>query len=325
VTLLASLLFLAALGVALALHEAAHALAAWLVGVPVYRFTLGAGPKLWSRIVRPGTELVLRVFPIWASSEVEGPSPDAPLGKLWRRALVFAAGPLASLAVAFGALAGLYFAGTHVPVPLTVGAVAPGSEAARAQLRPGDKVTAVDGAALGSWSELVDRIAESPGTELELQVQRGDRTQPLRVTPHPDERGEGRIGLAQQYVFHRDAPGPACARAGRHLFRSVLDVALLALRGRAHSSPPTRVPGAGWLGPTPGGADGAVRGVALLSALLGAFHLLPLPPLDGGGLLLLLLERSRRARYRRPTRVALHALGFAFLGAVLVLIAVRAA
>jgi len=298
VTLHTSLLFLVLLGIALALHEAAHALAARLAGVPVHRFTLGAGPRLWSRTLRSGTELVLRAVPIWASAELEGPALDARAGELWRRALVIAAGPLSSLALAFLALAGCTSPGRTCR-----------SRSPWARWPPAPRRRARSSArATGCWRWTAPRwragatswtgSPSRPGRSWSSRSSAGPHP-PGAGDPQPGERGGGRIGLSQQYVFSREAPDAAFARAGRHLLRSLIDTAELALRGRAHGS--SRAPGAGWLGPTPGGIDRAVRGVALLSALLGAFHLLPLPPLDGGALLLLLLERRRRARYRPAT------------------------
>jgi len=51
------------LGVLIIVHELGHFLAARWGGMPVARFSIGFGPRLWSRKYRE-TEFVLRLFPI---------------------------------------------------------------------------------------------------------------------------------------------------------------------------------------------------------------------------------------------------------------------
>ncbi|HYH98417.1 site-2 protease family protein, partial [Hyalangium sp.] len=175
-----ALLALLALGLLLAVHELGHLLAARLLGVRVPRFSLGFGPPLLSfRLL--GTEYVIAAIPIGAAATLHGMNPHTPgldpadpqsysAQRPWKRVLITLAGSLANYLFALGVLFTLYTSGTHVVVPLTVGTVTPGSEAARAQLLPGDRIRSVDGHAVKGWSEFVELIGRSPGQERTLVV-----------------------------------------------------------------------------------------------------------------------------------------------------------
>jgi regulator of sigma E protease len=89
------------------IHEAGHFAAARLMGIPVSGFSVGFGPRLWSR--RWGrTEYSLRALPL-GGFVVPGVSSDSEFRafQLRRRLAFFLGGPLANLVVAvplFGAL-----------------------------------------------------------------------------------------------------------------------------------------------------------------------------------------------------------------------------
>ncbi len=298
---------LVSLGVALWVHEAGHVLTARLVGLRVHRLVFGLGPRLLTRWPG-GMELVIRALPLWAESAVEVETPDAP-GRPGRRALVLLCGPLISLAFGLSVLTGLHLAGTHVVVPLTVGQIQPGSEAARAQLLPGDRVEQVNGASVANWRELTERIEEGSGTPLALSIRRGESQLEVSLVPRPDAEGMGRIGISQQYVFRRLPLGEAVESAALHSWSVVRDVVVGALTPRRFSP---RELSTGW------GLDRWLRALASVSVLLGALHLVPLPPLDTGAALLALAERRRRAPYSPTQRAAIQLGGFLLLAGLAV-------
>jgi regulator of sigma E protease len=320
------------LGLLVALHELGHLVAARLLGVRVDRYTFGFGPAVFSWKFR-GTEFVLGAVPLGGSTRIHGMNPHEPgvdaadptnfsAQRPAKRLLVLLAGPLANWLFALGILLALYTSGTHVVVPLTVGTINPGSEAARAQLLPGDRIVSVDGQPLESWSGFVELIAQSPGRELTLGVERQGEPRAVTVRPRPDERGEGRIGVSQQYVYRVHGPGQALLQAVAHTGNLVTEGTRMLgglLQGRrsvADANPVGLVKQSS--GAAGSGLGSFLRVMVSLSVALALFHLLPLPSLDGGRMLFVLIETVSRRKVPARVETVVHAVGFlVLLGVVL--------
>ncbi|RJS27058.1 peptidase M50 [Corallococcus sp. H22C18031201] len=327
------LFVLLALEALLVVHELGHLIAARLLGVPVPRFTLGFGPPVLSFGVG-GTRFIVGAVPLGAAAHLQGMNPhraDAAeetafdRRRPWRRLLIILAGPLANYVVAVGILLGLYLSGTHVVVPLTVGTVLPGSEAARAQLLPGDRIVHVDGKALSSWSEFVERMAQGTGRALTLGVDRHGEAREVTVRPRSDERGQGRIGVSQQYVYRTHAPGEALRQAFVHTGNVAAEgLATMTELLQGHDAGPGG-PGALMRQESTDVAtsdvDALLRALVAASVALALLTLIPVPGLDGGRVLLLLIEAVSGRRL--PTRVETLAqtLGFLALASAIVLMA----
>ena len=326
---------LLALGLLLAVHELGHLLMARLLGLRVDRFALGFGPPLLAfRVGR--TRVTVGAIPLGGSVQIHGMNPhgerlapEDPASFLsqprLRRALVHLAGPLTNYLVALAVLAGLYAAGTHVPVPLAIGTVVPGSVAARAQLVPGDVLRQLDGAPLSRWSQLVEAVAERPGQPLRLTVEREGSLRDVVLTPRMDEQGEGRIGVTQQYVHRSHGPLEALGLAFSHTWSIATEglglVAELArgAPGRQLAGPTVLVRQASEA--TTSGLDTFLRLLVSISIALCLFYLLPVPSLDGGRVLLLALERVTGRTLSGRTQTLLQTLGFLLLVAAVVWVA----
>ena len=299
-----TLVALVALGVLVLLHELAHLLAARAVGARAVVFSVGLGLPLYA-FRAAGQRWVLGAIPWGAWLRLEGENPYQPSSGVQevtfselspaRRAVVFLAGPTASLLVGVVLLTALHMHGTHVPVPMTVGAVDAHSEAARAGLHPGDILETLDGVRLQTWGEVTRSLGAAAGRAASLEVRRGDVTLVVVVHPSSDAQGRGRIGVAQQYAFVREPLGRAAAAALRHgaqLFRQTLAWAFALFRGPDEGEPGAAAMLLRKLAAVEG-LDGLTRALAAASIALGFLYLLPLPALDGGRLLLTLWERLR--------------------------------
>lgn len=331
------LLAILALGVLISLHELGHLLAARLFDVRVLRFSVGFGPPIFT-LRRGGTEYVLGAVPLGGYVRIHGMNPHEDAARRrekrsyaalspWKRMVIIAGGPLANYAVGYVLMVGLFMVGTHVPVALTLGTVEPGSEAARAQLRPGDQIQTVDGEPLATWSDLVERTADNAGRKLTLGILREGQLQQVEVIPRADEDGDGRIGVSQQYAFGQQGPLQAAGSALRHTQRLVVEGAaltwrlLLGKRGVQLSSPIALVNEV--KDAASSGFDAFVRVVVSLSVALAVFNLLPIPALDGGRLVFLGVEVARGRPASPKLETAAHAAGFLLLMALLLWVAVR--
>lgn len=334
-----ALLALFALGVLIFAHELGHLVFGWMLGIRASHVAFGMGPPLWTSR-RKGLRFSLGAIPLGGFVELEGENPHRsgldrePAGytaqRPWKRLLVLFGGPFTNALVALVALFALYLTGTHLPVPLTVGTVVPGSEAAYAQLRPGDRIRAVNDVPVGSWTALAERLGQSVDTPMRLNLERaeGPATGPITVTvtPRPDAPGgPGRIGISQQYVYRVLRPGAAFKQALKHLqwlAGEELSLTAKLIRGARG----TGLAAAGQMvrqasSAATSGLDALLRVLSSLSVALALFYLLPLPALDGGRMLLVAGEMIFRRKLSPRAQTLVQTLGLVILLGLLLWIA----
>ena len=158
--------FIVAVSVLVTVHEFGHYWVARRLGFKVLRFSVGFGKPLFSKVAGPDrTEYVIAAIPLGGYvkmlDEREGPVASVDLPRSftrkppWQRILVLIAGPAFNILFAIVVLWGMFWwTGTTEATPL-VGEVTPASVAARAGLRTGDQITAINGAAVTSERDVV--------------------------------------------------------------------------------------------------------------------------------------------------------------------------
>jgi len=196
-------------------------------------------------------------------------------------------------------------------LPAVFGTVSGNSAAADAGLLSGDEVLAVDGQAIGTWSDFVRIVRRSPGKPLALDLLRNGQQIRLTVTPASvDEQGQeiGRIGVAvsdgdrsrdELIVTVSYGPLVALHRAlGETWDKSTFTLLMIGkmitgeVSWRNISGPVTIADYAGRSAKL--GLDYYIKFLALVSISLGVLNLLPIPILDGGHLLYYLVEIIKR-------------------------------
>jgi regulator of sigma E protease len=250
----------------------------------------------------------------------------------WQRAIVLVAGSVAHFLIAVAVLFGAYLflpqlTGEVVPV---IDAVLEDSPAQAAGLEPGDRVVAVDDVRSSSFPELREAIAARPDEAVDLVYERGGEERTVTVTPRAEvdpETGEtiGLVGFVPSAEMARLEPLEAAGRALvgepsalspggfvpmftgslQALVRVFSPQGLGVLFSQATGQAERGVEGAVSLvgaasiaGQTGGDALGITVFLALLAAInifIGIFNLVPLPPLDGGHLAVLGVERAVNA------------------------------
>lgn len=182
------------LGILIFVHELGHFVVAKLCGVRVLKFSLGFGSPigigdLRLRWVRGGTEYVIAWFPLGGFVKMLGEPmqgvqgeedefvPDATADEYlsakptWQKLAITFAGPVMNLLFPIVTFVGILAAGLPQPSPV-VGMVEAHSPAAAADLRPGDRITAVDGEIVASWDTIAGAIRNHDDTRIHLLVQR---------------------------------------------------------------------------------------------------------------------------------------------------------
>src|SRR6516165_10566638 len=230
------------LGVLIFVHELGHFLVAKSLGVKVLRFSIGFGPRLFG-VTRGETEYRVSWLPLGGYVKMAGEQPNEELSpeeaqrgfltqSPWRRAAIVVAGPGFNLLFPILAYF-LIFAGTHQQISTRIGSVEPGLPAAEAQLRPGDRILAVDGEKVRTFEELRTHLQPRYDRPITLTVERQGRQFTTTLTPaksletNPIETlPRGLIGISP----NAKAPvlgvleGSPAAAAGLKTFDRVLSV-----------------------------------------------------------------------------------------------------
>ncbi len=151
--------FIVAMGVLVTFHEFGHYYIARRCGVKVLRFSIGFGKPLWSRRGRDGTEYVIAAIPLGGYvkflDEREGDVPPELLPQaftqknVFQRFAIVAAGPAFNLVLCIAFLWAMFVVGKGDFAPL-IGRTQ--GIAAEAGFKPGDRILAIDGVAMDTWT-----------------------------------------------------------------------------------------------------------------------------------------------------------------------------
>ncbi|MBL8770161.1 MAG: RIP metalloprotease RseP [Phenylobacterium sp.] len=358
--------FLLVLGVVVTVHELGHYLAAKWLGTKIDRFSIGFGSAIAHWKDKDGVDWRIGWLPIGGYVRFSGDDnaasiPDADdlasmrrelveagrgaeidryfhFKPIWQRAVIVAAGPTANFLLAIAIFATILASLGDMVLPFRAETIAPGSPAAAAGFRPGDRIVAVNGREMTSFSQIVQAIEVRGGVPTTFGVMRGEERLVLTATPRwqvkedriSGERRVGAIGItpaqgADDYVRVRYGPieaiGAGVAKTWGVLETTVYylgrmitgQVSADELRGPLGIADVTKkVTSVSAEGHTDIGAMvaaaafGLVQLVALISVSIGFMNLLPVPVLDGGHLLFYAYE----AIARRPLAAKVQAAGY---------------
>ena len=219
-------------------------------------------------------------------------------------------------------------------LPAVIDRVEGGSPADRAGIRSGDSLVAVGGQPVDGWAAAVEQIRGSPGKPLPIEVARGGQRVTVTVIPDStrqrDDNGRevvaGRIGVGNRVENRRESVSLTAAIASGweatwDMAGSVLDV-LHRLVTRRMSTDQLGGPIA--IARASGEAAGAGLGqllqlTAFLSINVAIFNLLPIPILDGGQILINLMQAVKGSPFSLRSREYMMRFGLAMIALIFAL------
>ena len=327
------ILAILAFGMLVIVHEFGHFITAKRGGVQVNEFWIGMGPTLLKK-EHNGTLYCLKLLPFGGACVMEGEDEESAsehaFGKasLPRRMLIVAAGALMNFLVGF--LIVLAVIQPNGPnggyIVSTIDSVDPASTAAAAGgLQAGDEILEVDGYNILMRSDFEIALARGADTTYEVVVRRdGEKiTLPAVVLEATIEGEDGCKMIGLTFAEQPDSIGMHINMAVRtsvnyaRMVWASLGMLVTGQVGVDQLSGPVGV--AEVMATTASYSIAAfLQLVAFISINLGVMNLLPLPALDGGRLVFLILEGIRRKPVPAKYEGYIHAAGLMLLLALMV-------
>ena len=323
-------------------HESGHFLAARTQGIHVNKFAVGFGPNVLS-YQGEEVEYSLKAIPLggfvaFPDDDVDCPyPPDDP--DLLRnrpvkdRAIVVSAGIVANCVFAFAILLaqvntiGLTYA-KYAPGVIVKGFVSP-SAAESAGFKRGDIILRIDGEDLEAdaktVNQVVNKIKASANKKLDVVVSRKGEIVKLNLIPDETPKTlEGRVGTrleANSVLYKKMAKGPVDSiKLASKEFGRLFTLVGKSLTGLVTNFSQSKDQVSGPLAIVAVGAEvvrkdisGLFQFGAVININLAIVNLLPLPALDGGFLLLLIIEAIRGKKMQKETEQSITGAGVLFL------------
>lgn len=295
--------------------------------------------------LRERTDFTVRPIPLGGFVRIKGMVPDSDGSETlipggfyskppWQRVLVLLAGPLFSVLAGIAILIPLYtLQGVQrLKQDPVISVLAKDSAGEKAGLKVNDRIVSINGEPTAKFIDVIRLVRTHPGRELTFVVQRDGKPVTLKITPKADPEPtpvlddsleptdelkiQGKIGALSGITTVRLGPGEAVTEALTIPVKGVKGLVRIFTRPKEIKDniggPGTMVAATGEA--VQNGFGQVLTLAALLSISVGLFNLLPAPPLDGGQIVIALVEMVRGGK-RLSLRVqeAMSTAGFCFV------------
>ncbi|HML66947.1 MAG TPA: M50 family metallopeptidase [Clostridia bacterium] len=319
-SILAALLLLSLL---VMIHELGHYFAGRALGFSILEFSIGMGPKLLKKKDKHGTEFSLRAFPIGGMCRFEGEDENVVneksfnAQKVWKRIIVVLAGPITNLVFAILlAFVTLSAFGDFMPAIYEVNQSSP---AEAAGMQAGDVITEIDGKPVRFYFQTVDMILAVESKDLTIGVLRNGAEKELYLKNiYNEAQGKNLIGVTITTERMKFGAGESALRSVNYVTATLVETFRFlgrALQGNASSSDAA--------GPVAivaiiseavrSSGETVLRQLVLISASLGIMNLLPIPAMDGGRLVFMIIEVIRGKAISQEKEGMVHFVGLILL------------
>ena len=309
-------------------HELGHFLLAKWNGIEVIEFSLGMGPRLLSH-VWGDTRYSLKLLPIGGScqmvGEEEASDSEGAFGNksVWARIAVVAAGPVFNFILAW--VLALIIVGS-VGYDNTMVDIIPDSAAAEAGMEDGDQIISINGSRTFLYREVSLYSSLHQGQTATVVFERNGEKQTVVLTPKQSDTGAYLYGFSRTIQREKggalETVGYSCAEI-RYWLKATVESLKMLIGGQVgleEMSGPVGI--VSTIGDTykESRVDGwyyvtmnMIMIAILLSVNLGVMNLLPIPALDGGRLVFLILEAIRGKAIPAEKESMVHFTGFVLL------------
>ncbi len=311
-------------GLIIFIHELGHFLTAKWTKIKVNEFALGMGPALFS-FTRGETKYALRLFPIGGFVNMEGENEnsddESAFGRrpVWCRIIVVVAGAIMNLILGF--IIVLIITANQPAIASTTIAAFDSEATSNSLLQENDEILKINGSPIRIDYDIIFSLVRDTDGKADFVVRRDGEIVNLSQVPFPVQKGadggqtirldfkvypveKNILAVTRQAFFYS-------VTIGRVVWISLLDL-VTGKFGVQQLSGPVGVSQAigqassiGW--------ESVFSLAAFITINVGIFNLLPLPALDGGRLLFLLIEVVRRKPINPKYEGFVHTAGFVLL------------
>ena len=330
--------FIIVIAVCVVVHEYGHYITAKILGVQVHEFAFGMGPAVLQYRNKKNNMLwSWRLLPVGGfcrlagmNEEEDGEEVISGMGfdeqPAWKRFLILLNGSLFNLILAVLLMAVfLYGHGVLDMNSTKLGEIMPGFPSESAGLRVGDEVLSINGGKVTRWREMSERIrTEALKNEaVTLEIKRGDEIMTVDINiPLSEEYGRPMLGISPSHVRYGLVMAFKSSLGYTYKMTSMMMrgfYELITRRQEADVTGPVGIASMSGKAIREGVWD-FITFIAIIALNLGILNLFPIPALDGGRLLFVLIEMIFRRRLPERVENWIHMAGFALLISLMILI-----
>ena len=334
------ILFILILGSIVFVHEFGHFIFAKLMGVYVYEFAIGMGPKLWRKKGKE-TEYTLRAIPIggfcmMAGEDLEDDDlKNVPKDKRlqskkpWQRFLImfFGAGNNFIFAILLLFLIGLIWGGTSMEPVIT--SVTKNSAAAISGIESGDRILEINGHSISTTDDISLYLAiADPEEASDIKVEKEDDSVKTYSVQPKKKKVDGEvvyqygIGMVQEKEYGFFSAIEFTYKKTVSIFKQMaITIGYLFTGGISISQLSGPVGIFSIVGnQSSAGIMNIIYLIAFLSINVGFINLIPLPAFDGGHILFILIEKIKGSPVNPETENKIHTIGLFLLMLLMIVI-----
>lgn len=326
--ILGIIFFIIAISIVVVVHEFGHMIVAKRNGVKCFEFTIGLGPRLFKYYTgKDGTEYTVRMFPIGGAvflageeevqdqefKENESLASKTP----WQKIKILGAGVTMNFILGWVLLFMIGFiGGIATPADSNVVYVTANTPAANAGLQSGDQIVSVDGVATANYDEITTNLENKDVVDITYKRDGEETTETIEKLKYDCDTSV--IGISPETIKDKFNLIDSFKSANQRflvIFSSIGTSLQLLTNGSA---------GVGDLMGPVGiaseassvitlGLSAMFSMIAFLSINIGVVNILPIPALDGGRIVLALIELISRKKIPEKFEIYFNGIGFLLL------------
>ena len=316
------------------IHELGHFMFAKIFKVTIKEFSIGMGPKIFSKTGKDNVAYSLRLLPFGGYVAMVGEDEDSDdpnafnKKSAWKRFIIILAGAVMNLLV--GIIIMTILTATTPRFGTTVVGQFNENSTSIEQLQLNDRIIKVGNTRVNTASELSYEIMRKGYKPVDLTVIREGNKITLKDVEFPTVSSQGVVFGAMDFrVYGEDRTFGtvvknsfySCKSTIKMIYDSLFDL-ITGRYGIEQVSGPVGITGA-ITDAAKTDAYSLFYLIVVISMNLGIFNLLPIPALDGGSLLLLLVEMIIRKPIPSKIEYAIKAIGFALIMGLAVIIMLK--